>query len=345
MKHLSLTSQNLRLAVLSASLVLLAFFNTGCNKIRDYLEPELKIKVVATGFAVPIGVETDDYGRIWVAESGTGNNDGKVSVVTPDGKKYPVFINFESHKIDNGDIDGLNHILISEGILYILGGHGIMYKAGVSSYHTGDAPKNASTLATENIGAFVLDYDFKNKIYESHPYNLAPGPNGDIFITDAASNAVLRRTKNGVLSVLAEIPGVANPTPVGPPFVESVPTSVFYDGRQFLVTTLLGFPFPEGQAVIYKVAMNGSVSIYQKGFTSLVDLAEGGRKGRLLLEHGKFGPMGFIANSGRLVWANGTSITELADGLNKPAGLKQVNDHTWYVTSTGDGTLLKVTYQ
>jgi len=35
----------------------------------------------------------------------------------------------------------------------------------------------------------------------------------------------------------------------------------------------------------------------------------------------------------------------MLDGLNMPAGLKQINDHSWYVSSLGDGTLLKVTYE
>lgn len=38
-------------------------------------------------------------------------------------------------------------------------------------------------------------------------------------------------------------------------------------------------------------------------------------------------------------------MTLLADGLNEPVDIKQVDQHTWYVTCLGDGTLLKVTYQ
>ncbi len=54
--------------------------------------------------------------------------------------------------------------------------------------------------------------------------------------------------------------------------------------------------------------------------------------------------MGFAPNTGALVWANGANIQQLAGGLNSPVGLKQVNEHTWYVTSMGDGTVLKITY-
>jgi hypothetical protein len=349
MKHLSLSqtplykSNSKTFIYLTGIFVL--FLAGSCNKIRDLIEPELNITVVANGFALPIGVETDPYGRVWVAESGTGNNDGKVSLVTSDGTKHPALVNFESYKIDNGEIEGPAHMLFSGGSLYILGGHGKMYKANVAAFKPGDPAKNASTLEVQDIGAFVLDYNFVNKIYQTHTYGITEGPDDALYITDAASNAVIKRAKNGMLSVLAEVPGIPNPTPVGPPMIESVPTSIYYDGQTFLVTTLLGFPFPPGKARIYKISKTGAVSIHQDGFTTLVDITQGGRKGRLVMEHGQFGQMGFIANTGRLVWANGSSMSELANGLNKPAGLRQVNDHTWYVTSTGDGTLLKVTYK
>ena len=345
MKHLFINSNKFSRPVFPAiCLLLILLVAVSCQKIKDYLEPEVKIKTIADGFAIPIGVETDQYGRIWVAESGTGKNDGKVSVVTKEGKKYPVYTGFDSYTIDNGEIEGLGHLLISNGVLYIVGSHSKLYKANPSSYQTGDAPKDASTLPYENIGAFVLDYDFKYKIYETHAYGIVAGDGGNIYLTDAASNAVLRRAGNGVLSVVKEFVPIANPTPVGPPQIHQVPTSLYYDGQNLLVTTLTGFPFPPGKATIYKLSTSGALSVYQPGFTTLVDIVEGGKKGKLVMEHGQFGQTGFVPNSGRLVWANGSSMKELIGGLNRPAGLKQVNDHTWYVTSTGDGTLLKVTY-
>jgi hypothetical protein len=345
MKHLSITPKSFSRSVFPAlCLFFVLLIAASCHKIKDYLEPEVKITILAKGFAIPIGVETDQYGRIWVAEMGTGKNDGKVSIVTKEGKKYPVYTGFDSYKIDNGEIEGPGHLLISNGVLYIVGSHSKLYKANPGGYQTGDAAKDASTLPYEEIGPFVLDYNFKYKIYETHAYGIVAGDGGNIYLTDAASNAVLRRASNGVLSVLAELAPIANPTPVGPPQIHQVPTSLYYDGQNLLVTTLTGFPFIPGKATVYKLSTSGALSVYQPGFTTLVDIAEGGRRGKLVLEHGQFGAMGFVPNSGRLVWATGSSMKELTGGLNTPACLKQVNDHTWYVTSVGDGSLLKVTY-
>src|SRR5689334_7789957 len=61
-------------------------FSSGCKKIIEHL-PDPAITTVATGLTNVIGVETDSKGNAWVALFGTGNNDGKVMVVTPNGKK------------------------------------------------------------------------------------------------------------------------------------------------------------------------------------------------------------------------------------------------------------------
>ena len=55
-------------------------------------------------------------------------------------------------------------------------------------------------------------------------------------------------------------------------------------------------------------------------------------------------PAGFGANTGKLIWADGTNQTVLADKFNQPGGLKQADAHTWYVTSVADGTIQKVEY-
>lgn len=334
-----------RYAVSLTSLVLSILIILGGCKKPEPPQPVLKITTLSSGLAAPIGLEVDKKGRVWVAEGGTAKNDGKVTMITPDGKKYTVINNFPSIISEGGESEGPAHILFADGLLYILGANGKMYKADVSLFNPGDAPKSASMLGVEDIGAFVLAHNFLRNTHMTHPYNMTVGPNGAIYIADAAANAILRRDRSGVLSVLVEVPDIANPLPVGGPRVESVPTSIYYDGQDFLVTTLLGFPFPVGKAMIYKITPAGMVTTYQSGFTSLVDIAEGGMKGRLVLQHAVFGlATGFQPNTGKLIWADGVNMTTLADGLNQPAGLKQAVAHTWYVTSVGDGTVLKIEY-
>ena len=113
--------------------------------------------------------------------------------------------------------------------------------------------------------------------------------------------------------------------------------------ENFLVPTLMEFLFPQGKAVIYKISIEGVLTTYQNGFTTLVDIAKGKYKGALILKHGSFGPTGFTPNTKSLVWANATTATELKGGFNQPAGLKLTDELTGYITSQDDNKVLKVT--
>ena len=306
-----------------------------------------------------MGIEADSKGNFWVTESGTAvpdstnnthNDNGKVILITPNGKKYDAVINLESFaNVHSGELQGTGHIFLDGGMLYILSGDHL-YLADVSNFKPGDAPLDAGGLPSEDIAAVVSNLPSENNPdHDSHPYNLTKGPGGDLYIADAGSNSIIHRMGINNYSVLAEIPATPNPAfpGLGGPTVQSVPTSIFYDGNNFLVTTLTGFPFPTGEAIIYEVSVSGQVSVYQKGFTMLMDVVEGKNSKNLVAQHASsFNPAsGFAPNSGSLVWADGMETTLLADGLNQPVGIKQVNKYTWYVTSLGDGAVLKVIYK
>ena len=319
---------------------------TGCQDHRIPSAPAGTTTLV-TGLLSPLGLDTDAAGRVWVAEAGTGKNDGRISVITADGKINPVIMGFESG-IFQGEVDGLTHILFADGVLYILHPNGKLYKANVASFKPGDTPLAVKDIPSENIASFVIAQTAAkvvtdNPDNDSHPYNMAIGPNGDLFIADAGANIIIRRAKGtGALSVLANIPGIKNPTPVGPPFIQSVPTGLVFDGQNLLVSTLLGFPFPAGQAIIYQVTPAGQVSVYQQGFNSLTGISL--NNGPIVLEYGTFGQMGWNAKTGRLVRANKPGTTVLADGLNEPTALKKINDNSYYVISLGDNALLRVIF-
>lgn len=333
---------------LSAILMLLIF--AGCKKGNE--NPTAKVTTIATGLMAPMGLETDRMGNIWVAETGTANNDGKVVVIDPNGGRngksngsyYDAVINLSSIKNAlSGEDEGPAHLLLDNGMLYVLAGD-YLYKIDVSSFKPGDKPIDASKLPFEDIGSYVRSLSIVTP-NDSHPYNLIKGPDGYIYIVDAGANAIIRRRSAGDYSVLAKFPNFDNPTSVGPAQVQRVPTGIIFDGHNFLVTTLTGFPFLAGQSVIYRVSLSGNVSVYQSGFTTLVEIADGSfQYGHVVLHHANFGATGFEPNTGSLILVNGSMSTVIKDGLNMPAGLKQINNHSWYVSSLGDGTVLKISY-
>jgi len=334
----------------------LLFLFAGCKKGNQ--TPKLTITTVASGLAGPMGIETDSYGNVWVSEGGTDtldakgdshNNDGKVILITPGGHQYDAIVNLASYKnVHSNELQGTVHILRDGGTMYVLSGD-YLYKADISRFRAGDKPIDASTIPSEDIASVISQIPSSNNPEkDSHPYNLTIGPDGHLYIADAGANAIVRRNGVNNYSILAEIPALANPAfpGLGGPTVQAVPTSIHYDGSNFLVTTLTGFPFPSGQAIIYKVSLSGSVSIYQKGFTMLVDQAAGNYPDHIVVQYASgFNPAtGYEPNSGSLLWVNGSTSQVLTGGLNQPVSIKQANGYTWYVTSLGDGSVLKVTY-
>ncbi len=342
------------------SCITLLILLSGCSKLDyDLHTPELTIRTVASGLTGPMGIETDDHGNIWTTESGTDapninnnthNNNGKVILITSDGQKHDAIVNLESYaNVHSGELQGTVHILMDGGMLYVISGDHL-YHTDVSNFMPGDAPLDASKLPSENIAAIVSQLPSEsNPDHDSHSYNLTKGPEGDLYIADAGANAIVHRRGENDYSIFAEIPAIPNPSfpDLGEPTVQSVPTSILYNGSTFLVTTLTGFPFPAREAIIYEVSVSGDISVYLTGFTMLVDLVEGKNSKHLVTQYASsFNPAtGFEPSSGSLIWTDGSENTLLVDGLNQPVGIKQVDGHTWYVTSLGDGEILKVTYR
>ncbi len=79
----------------------------------------------------------------------------------------------------------------------------------------------------------------------SNPWGLALSEDGrNLYLTDASQNCLLRiDTATGRWQRLARFGPFRNPTTVGPPVVDAVPTSVRIYGDSVLVSFLSGFPF------------------------------------------------------------------------------------------------------
>nr|NLD39658.1 ScyD/ScyE family protein [Actinomycetales bacterium] len=96
-------------------------------------------------------------------------------------------------------------------------------------------------------------------------------------IVDAGGNSLLRIRPNGSIQTIAVFPSVAKPE-VAPGFMmDPVPTSVTKgpDGAYY-VSTLTGFPFPAGEAMIWRVVAGQAPQVYVSGLTTVTDLAWNG---------------------------------------------------------------------
>lgn len=94
-----------------------------------------------------------------------------------------------------------------------------------------------------------LTYRFAN------PWGLALAPSGrTLYLTDGSMNSLVAiDTQSGRPVKLATFENVPNYGPLGPPTVESVPTSVRVYGDQLLVSFLSGVPFQRGNGRVLAV--------------------------------------------------------------------------------------------
>ena len=75
-----------------------------------------------------------------------------------------------------------------------------------------------------------------------------------LYVVDSGQNSLVQMDPStGQWHVLTRFAPVKNPTSVGPPFMDSVPTSVTISNGQALVTQLSGFPFVPGYASVQAV--------------------------------------------------------------------------------------------
>lgn len=330
---------NYKRYLLSATLLLT--LATGCNDI-DGLDGLLASHrpILTDDLVNPIGLSVAPNGRVWVSESGTGGNDGRVSVVSGTGQVYPVFTGFQSDLRPDGEITGVGHVLYKNGILYILGGYsGKLYRVDVSGYRLGDPARPASSLTSFDIGTFVLSQNLSDPI-DSNLYNMTFGPDGNLYIVDSGANAIIKRDKDsGALSVFARFPNIT-------PQTQPVPTGIVHDGSKFLVSLLTGFPFTTGAAKIMQVSNSGVVSDYRTGFTTLTDIELTANKAPVVTQLAEFvfqppTNVGFQPNTGAV---RNESGTVLLGGLDRPTDIERISGSTYYVLTTSNGTIRRVTF-
>ena len=328
---------------LTLLLIVGLFSVTGCQSLLVDHPTPVQPSLVATGLAGPLGLETDTNGQVWVTEAGSGTaNDGQLTLITTDGTKYPVVTGFTSEVSPEGAVFGLNHILLQGNTLWLLHGiEGRLYQFDISSFRPGNPPLLANKLVYEDVGSFVKAYKFQDDTDASDLFNLTIGPDGDLFMVDAAANAIIRRkaaTKE--LSVFATIPRIINP---GVDTLEAVPTGIVFDNQKFLVSNFTGYPYPVQKAPIYQFDLQGHESTYQTGLTTVTDIELGPDQQPIVIEYGVWNGQGFDDNSGAIVRSTAQSNTILVRGLNFPNSIKRASANTYYIAQTFDGTIQKIT--
>ncbi|MEO8215606.1 MAG: ScyD/ScyE family protein [Acidobacteriota bacterium] len=188
--------------------------------------------------------------------------------------------------------------------------------------------------------------DFSGNVRSSNPFGLVLS--GDtLFVVDASWNSV--RTVNrltGATGTLVEFPRVTNPNPaMGGPTVDPVPDSIHLISGRLFVTTLTGFPFPQGASRVYSIdPSSGAITTVSIGLSSAIDSdsfadANGGTTSLVL----EFSTNMLAGAPGALLLEQPTQDKVIASGLITPTSMAvdRVTGEV-YITELGPGLIVKV---
>jgi hypothetical protein len=286
-----------------------------------------------TDLQAPRGLSTDGS-YLYIAEQGTGS----ILRVTPAGTVSVVGTGLPSIIADTPEgelMTGPTTAIYVGGTFYVTVGEarGVAGFDSVYSFKPGQAPQ---------LVADLLAYEQANNIDEDvdeagepelliNAYDLVSDNEGGLYVSASGANAILHVAADGTISPFAIFPNRENPLfpNVGGPTMDQVPTGIEWgpDGALY-VATLTGFPFPNGEALVYRLVDgnangdaldDGEVTVYAEGLTTATNLAFD-TDGTLLVT--EFSTSMLEEAPGRLVRvANGVISEVVAEPLVSPTGV------------------------
>lgn len=202
------------------------------------------------------------------------------------------------------------------------------------------------------LARFPLSEPNPQSIYKfSNPWGMMlSGNGGDLWVADASMNSLVRvNTLTGAWEREVRFAPVPNPTGIGAPMVDPVPTQVRpFLQNQLLVSYLTGFPFAPGAARIMLVnPSTGATSQFIYDLTSCTDFWVRTRGS----QRPQFFVLEFSANQsaaqpppGRLLRYDTAESRVAATGLIAPVGLAfdEATDEMFILELTGRILKLKI---
>jgi len=336
---------------------------TGTTGMTETTTATEEHPTLATGLNGPQGVLVDPDGNVWVIDSGLGGEQeipflapgigpvtatygesARVVKITPDGTQADIAM-LPSVAAGQELIGGARLALL-DGNLYATSGQWVVEAGPDRLPNTGAVVQIVDGAVTEvantweienaeNPGGFAVD---------THPYGLAAGTDGMLWVADAGANDLLKvDPATGAVEVVAVFAGLPGPLPNpgrgDAQEMDPVPTGVTQDadGNAY-VSLLSGFPFIPGSAKVLKVAADGTVSDYATGLTMLTDLRTAPDGQMYAVQFAIFGEQGPTPNSGAVIRIQEGDTSEvIVDGLAFPTSLDFNAAGDAYVTINGVG--------
>lgn len=328
------------------------------------------VTVIASGLRNPRGLAATDAQSFFIAEAGKG---GDVRCgAGPLGKMCVGRTGRVTH-VEAGALDrlarlssialadgssafGAHDVAVSEnGALFATVGLGgdleTRDQFGAAGSQLGTLVKvtpSGRTRVVADLLAYEASHDPNEDGVESDPYGILRLGKRTI-VTDAAGNSLLRVSRTGRIKTLAVFPNRDVDFEGEQVSMDSVPTSVVLgpDGAYY-VSELTGFPFPVGEARVYRVVPGEDPEIYATGLTNVIDIAfdSSGNLWVLEIAHNSLAaeaPFGALLRVGP---GGGTPTVVLEVGLSFPTSVAITEDGSLLVTNCGvcpgEGEVLQV---
>jgi len=307
------------------------------------------IDVIATGLNNPIGICKTDSGALYVAEQGTGNNDGKIDVIY-NGILDTLITGLPS-SIDTttGEATGPYRAIFHDSMMVVVVGKGPDVNAGsiltfdISNWSIGMAPLTAADAIT---ALHISSWALSNGFTDSNPFSVAWDSSGAMYISDAGANAVFKCDLLNNISVVDSFPQIANIWTSFPPFIDYVPTKIISNrSGGFYLCNLTGFLFIGGISQVVSIDSTGMDSVLATGISQAVDMQMDSSNGDLyILRFGIFdttaAPIPLSAMITRMD-SNQVMDTVLMN-FGPSAGMALDSSLSFYVTDIFAGSVLHI---
>jgi hypothetical protein len=185
-----------------------------------------------------------------------------------------------------------------------------------------------------------------NNVRGSNPFDVELI--GDqLYVTDGGRNLVWQADiHTGAFATLASFDPVPNPTGVGPPVLEAVPTGIREFQGQLLVTLFRGFPFPPGTSVVEQVDPDSGVHApVLTGLRTTIDVlvADEELASLFVLEHASGPLLPPFSGPGSLTHWEPAGSTVLASCLGRPTSMiRDERSGAFYITELVNGRVVKI---